>query len=121
MADLNEAFTPPIPKPGSKPRPRPGSKPRPRPRPRPGSKPRPKPRPGSRPRPRPRRRPWNWPWERRNVLVDRRVTNVYPTYGYDDSNDYVTERPIYENPQLWIILAFIAIIIAIWASMRRRR
>jgi hypothetical protein len=53
--------------------------------------------------------------------VDGGVTNIYPSYGYDDGVVDGGERPIYENPQLWIILAFIAIIIAIWVSMRRRR
>ena len=137
MADLYEAFKPPGPKPRPKPGPRPGPKPRPKPRPKPGPrpgpkpgpKPRPRPKPGPRPRPGPKPRPrprpgpgpWRWPWRRRNVLVDRSVTNVYPTYTYDDGIDYVDERPIYENPQLWIIIALIIIIIGIWVGMRRKK
>jgi len=76
------------------------------------------PRPNQRQRPTSRqRRRWrrNQGRGRRPVLVDRRVTNVYPTYD----NGYVDEpRPFYENPQLWIILLLFVIGLGIW--MRRK-
>jgi hypothetical protein len=72
------------------------------------------PRPNPTPKPK-RRRRRNQRRMRRPVLVDRSVTNVYPTY---DSSYLDEGRLFYENPQIWIILLLVIIILVIW--MKRK-
>ena len=46
---------------------------------------------------------------------------IYDDYGelwYLDNSE--GERPIYENPQLWIILLIVAVGIIVWMNMKRK-
>lgn len=137
MASLNEAFS--LPNPGipnnprpnipNQPAPRmpniptprlPNPTPESRPMPRPSPMPQPRPGPGSNRRPRRRPRPVPVPVPRRRYrrgprVVDRSVTNVYPVLDNSEG-----ERPIYENPQLWIILLIVAVGIIVWMNMKRK-
>lgn len=138
MTSLNEAFS--LPNPGIPNNPRPGipnqpelrmpNIPTPRlPNPTPESRPMPRPSPMPEPRPGPNRRPRRMPrlvptpvpvpvpGRRRRVprIVDRSVTNVYPVLDNSEG-----ERPIYENPQLWIILLIVAVGIIVWMNMKKK-
>lgn len=134
MTSLNEAFS--LPNPGIPNNPRPGipnqpelrmpniptprlpnPTPESRPMPRPSPMPEPRPGPGSRTRPVPTPVPVHVPGPRRRGprIVDRSVTNVYPVLDNSEG-----ERPIYENPQLWIILLIVAVGIIVFMNMKRK-